>query len=67
MWEEKEFNNVEFIPEPTDNRIVSAADSATVGHQEGWRGEVMAGHLCLFQSYLDQEEQLNVWQMLEYF
>ena len=41
MWEEKEFNNVEFIPEPTDNRIVSAADSATVGHQEGWRGEVM--------------------------
>jgi len=41
MWEEKEFNNVEFIPEPTDNRIVSAADSATVGHQDGWRGEVM--------------------------
>ena len=41
MWEEKEFNNVEFIPEPTDNRIVSAADSATVGHQEGWRSEVI--------------------------
>ena len=40
MWEENELSNVEFIPEPSDYRIVSAADSATVGHQEGWRGEV---------------------------
>ena len=41
MWEENELNNVEFIPEPSDYRIVSAADSATVGHQENWRGEVL--------------------------
>ena len=41
MWEENELSNVEFIPEPSDYRIVSAADSATVGHQEGWRGEVL--------------------------
>ena len=41
MWEDNEFKNVEFIPEPSDYRIVSAADSATVGHQEGWRGEVL--------------------------
>jgi len=41
MWEEDELGNVEFIPEPSDYRIVSAADSATIGHQEGWRSEVM--------------------------
>tara|TARA_B100000925_G_scaffold206196_1_gene156755 strand:+ start:2317 stop:3540 length:1224 start_codon:yes stop_codon:yes gene_type:complete len=41
MWDESELNNVEFIPEPSDYRIVSAADTATVGHQEGWRSEVL--------------------------
>ena len=41
MWEENELSNVEFIPEPTDHRILSAADTATIGHQEGWRGEVL--------------------------
>lgn len=41
MWEEKELGNVEFIPEPSDYRILSAADSATIGHQEGWRSEVL--------------------------
>ena len=41
MWEEDELGDVEFIPEPSDYRIVSAADSATIGHQEGWRSEVM--------------------------
>ena len=41
MWEEKELGNIEFIPEPSDYRILSAADSATIGHQEGWRGEVL--------------------------
>ena len=41
MWEERELGNVEFIPEPTDYRILSAADSATIGHQEGWRSEVL--------------------------
>ena len=41
MWEENELSNVEFIPEPTDYRILSAADTATIGHQEGWRGEVL--------------------------
>lgn len=41
MWEEKELGTVEFIPEPTDYRILSAADSATIGHQEGWRSEVL--------------------------
>ena len=41
MWEEDELRKVEFIPEPSDYRIVSAADSATIGHQEGWRGEVL--------------------------
>ena len=41
MWEKDELGDVEFIPEPSDYRIVSAADSATIGHQEGWRSEVM--------------------------
>ena len=41
MWDESELNNVEFIPEPSDYRIVSAADSATIGHQEAWRSEVL--------------------------
>ena len=41
MWEEKELGNIEFIPEPSDYRILSAADSATIGHQEGWRSEVL--------------------------
>ena len=41
MWEEDELDGVEFIPEPSDYRIVSAADSTTIGHQEGWRSEVM--------------------------
>ncbi len=41
MWGENELSNVEFIPEPSDYRILSAADSATIGHQEGWRGEVL--------------------------
>ncbi|MDP6870314.1 MAG: S8 family serine peptidase [Candidatus Poseidoniaceae archaeon] len=41
MWEEKELESVEFIPEPTDSRIVSAADPNTVGHQESWRSEVL--------------------------
>ncbi len=41
MWEEDELGDVEFIPEPSDYRIVSAADSTTIGHQEGWRSEVM--------------------------
>ena len=41
MWEERELGNVEFIPEPSDYRILSAADSATIGHQEGWRSEVL--------------------------
>lgn len=41
MWEERELGDVEFIPEPSDYRILSAADSATIGHQEGWRSEVL--------------------------
>jgi serine protease AprX len=41
MWDERQLDGMEFIPEPTDSRIVSAADPTTVGHQEGWRGEVM--------------------------
>ena len=41
MWEEKELGSVEFIPEPSDYRILSAADSETIGHQEGWRSEVL--------------------------
>jgi serine protease AprX len=32
---------VEFIPEPTDSRIVSAADASTIGHQDEWRSEVV--------------------------
>lgn len=41
MWDENELNNVEFIAEPTDFRIVSAVDPSTIGHQEGWRSEVI--------------------------
>ena len=41
MWDDNELSNVEFIPEPSDSRILSAADSSTVGHQDGWRSEVI--------------------------
>ena len=41
MWGENELNNVEFVAEPTDFRIVSAVDPSTIGHQEGWRSEVI--------------------------
>ncbi|MBT4982230.1 MAG: S8 family serine peptidase [Euryarchaeota archaeon] len=41
MWEDNELKGVEFIPEPTDSRILSATDPNTIGHQEGWRSEVL--------------------------
>ena len=41
MWEGDELKGVDFIPEPTDSRILSAVDSSTIGHQDGWRGEVI--------------------------
>jgi len=41
MWDEKELVGVEFIPEPTDSRIVSAADPSAIGHQDEWRSEVV--------------------------
>ena len=41
MWEGDELKGVDFIPEPTDYRILSAVDSSTIGHQDGWRGEVI--------------------------
>ena len=41
MWDDDELNSVDFIPEPSDPRILSAADSSTIGHQEGWRSEVL--------------------------
>ena len=41
MWGENELDNVEFISEPTDFRIVSAVDASTIGHQEEWRSEVI--------------------------
>lgn len=34
-------DHVEYLPEPTDKNIVSAVDPAVVGHQVGWRSEVM--------------------------
>ena len=41
MWDENELNGVDFIPEPSDSRILSAADTTTRGHQDGWRSEVI--------------------------
>lgn len=41
MWDENELKGVEFIPEPTDSRILSATDPNTIGHQDGWRSEVI--------------------------
>ena len=41
MWGENDLDNVEFISEPTDFRIVSAVDASTIGHQEEWRSEVI--------------------------
>lgn len=35
-----EFENVEFLPEPEDSRILSAIDPAAVGFQGAWRAEV---------------------------
>ena len=40
MWDE-DLQTVDFIPEPSDSRILSAADINTRGHQEGWRSEVI--------------------------
>ena len=34
-------DHVEYLPEPHDRSIVSAVDPAVVGHQDGWRSEVM--------------------------
>ena len=36
----EEFENVEFLPEPEDARILSAIDPAAVGFQGAWRAEV---------------------------
>ena len=41
MWDERELLGVDFIPEPSDSRIVSVADPNALGHQEGWRSEVI--------------------------
>ena len=41
MWEGDELSGVDFIPEPSDSRILSAVDSSTTGHQDAWRGEVI--------------------------
>jgi len=41
MWDEKELSGVEFIPEPTDLRIVSVADPSAIGHQDEWRSEIV--------------------------
>ena len=34
-------DHVDYLPEPYDRSIVSAIDPAVVGHQDGWRSEVM--------------------------
>jgi len=42
MWgDDSQLDNVDFMPEPTDFRIVSAVDPSTNGHQDGWRSEVV--------------------------
>jgi subtilisin family serine protease len=42
MWgDDNQLDNVDFMPEPTDFRIVSAVDPSTNGHQDGWRSEVV--------------------------
>ena len=41
MWDDNQLDRVDFIPEPTDYRILSAVDPSAKGHQEAWRGEVM--------------------------
>lgn len=33
--------DVEYLPEPSDRRIVSAADPTVVGFQDEWRSEIM--------------------------
>ena len=33
--------DVEYLPEPSDRRIVSAVDPTVLGFQDGWRSEVM--------------------------
>ena len=35
-----ELRSLDFIPEPEDPRILSAADPNLMGHQEGFRAEV---------------------------
>ncbi len=42
MWgDDNQLDGVDYIPEPTDFRIVSAVDPSTKGHQDGWRSEVI--------------------------
>ena len=41
MWDENQLKGVDFISEPNDYRIQSAVDPTTIGHQDGWRGEVL--------------------------
>ncbi len=41
MWDDNELNGVDFISEPSDHRIMSAVDPTTLGHQDGWRSEVI--------------------------
>lgn len=42
MWgDDDQLDGVDYIPEPTDFRIVSAVDPSTKGHQDGWRSEVI--------------------------
>ena len=33
--------DVEYLPEPTDRRIVSAVDPTVIGFQNEWRSEIM--------------------------
>ena len=52
MWEDDEqLRGVDFVPEPTDYRIVSAVDPSTSGHQEGWRSEVIGWAPMPVQTY----------------
>ena len=44
ICEERELENVEFIPEPSLPHPLSI--DSTIGHQEGWRSEVLGANAC---------------------
>ena len=68
MWgDDEQLRGVDFVPEPTDYRIVSAVDPSTSGHQEGWRSEVIGWAPMPVQTYSSTRRNKRKLANLEFF